>query len=80
MPSRKKIGTLLDETLLRRAKVRAAREGKALNELFETALETYLSRAATAAPGRGVVDKGWGAFRVTRRQLEQALHGDLLDA
>ena len=76
---RRKIGTLLEERLLKRAKGRAAREGKALNELLEAALEAYLSRGADRS-SRRLVEQGWGAFRVTRRQLTEALKHDLLDA
>ena len=76
---RRKIGTLLDERLLKRAKGRAAREGKALNELLEAALEAYLARGP-ARSSRRLVDEGWGAFRVTRRQLTEALRHDLLDS
>ena len=76
---RRKIGTLLDERLLKRAKGRAAREGKALNELLEAALEAYLARGS-ARSSRRLVDEGWGAFRVTRRQLTEALKHDVLDS
>jgi len=76
---RRKVGTLLDDRLLERAKGRAAREGKALNELLEAALEAYLARGGTRSRRR-VVDEAWGAFRVTRRQLSEALKHDVLDA
>ncbi len=39
---KKKIGTLLDEDLLREAKEFSARKGLPLNELLEKALEHYL--------------------------------------
>jgi len=76
---RRKIGTLLDERLLKRAKGRAAQEGKALNEILEAALEAYLARQPVRSSQR-LVDEGWGAFRVTRRQLTEALRGNPLDA
>ena len=76
---RRKVGTLLDERLLKRAKGRAAREGKALNELLEAALEAYLARQPVRSREH-LVDEGWGAFRVTRRQLREALRVDPLDA
>lgn len=78
MSMRRKVGTIVDEELLKRAKVRAAQEGKAFSELLGTALETYLSRRAGAS-GERLVDEGWGAFRITRRELRQALKGDLLE-
>ena len=76
---RRKIGTLLEERLLKRAKGRAAREGKALNELLEAALKAYLTRGS-ARSSRHLVEAGWGAFRVTRRQLSEALRHDPFDA
>lgn len=79
MATRKKIGTLLDERLVRRAKGRAAQEGKAFNELLEAALEAYLARQSVMSSQR-LVTEGWGAFRVTRRQLADALRDDILDA
>ena len=75
---RRKVGTIVDEELLKRAKVRAAQEGKAFSELLGTALEMYLSRRGGAS-GERLVDEGWGAFRITRRELRQALKGDLLE-
>ena len=75
---RRKIGTLLEERLLERARGRAAREGKALNALLEEALEAYLARGS-ARSSRHLVEKGWGAFRVSRRQLNEALKHDVLD-
>ena len=76
---RRKIGTLIEERLLTRAKGRAAREGKALNELLEAALEAYLTRGPVQS-SRHLVEAGWGAFRVTRRQLAEALKHDPFDA
>jgi hypothetical protein len=76
---RKKIGTLLDERLVKRAKGRAAREGKAFNEILEAALEAYLSQESPESRRR-LAAQGWGAFRVTRRQLREAMEDDFLDA
>jgi hypothetical protein len=42
-----KIGTLLDETLVQRAKKYAAEHNKALNQLIEQALEGYLQNEAS---------------------------------
>ena len=39
---KKKVGTLLEEDVLRRAKRRAADEGRFLSELIQDALEKYL--------------------------------------
>ena len=75
---RQKVGTVLDEELLKKAKVRASQEGKALNELFEAALQTYLSRHGGTS-GRRLVDESWGVFRVTPKELREALKGEILE-
>lgn len=75
---RQKVGTVLDEDILKRAKVRAAQEGKAFSELLETALQAYLSRQGRTS-GRRLVDESWGVFRVTRKELKDALKGEILE-
>lgn len=76
---RQKVGTVLDEELLRRAKVRAAQEGKALNQLLEAALQTYLARNVGTS-GPRLVEEGWGVFRVTPGELKKALSGEMFEA
>jgi hypothetical protein len=47
---KKKVGTLLEQDVLRRAKRRAADEGRPLSDLIQEALENYLlSRAVEPA-------------------------------
>lgn len=46
--TRVKIGTILDEDLLSRTKKYAAEHAKALNQVIEEALESYLQTEATA--------------------------------
>ena len=75
---RRKVGTIVDEELLKRAMVRASQEGKAFSEILGAALETYLSRRAGAS-GERLVEEGWGVFQISRRELRQALKGDLLE-
>lgn len=45
--TRAKIGTILDEDLLARTKKYAAEQSKALNQVIEEALESYLQHEAT---------------------------------
>ncbi len=75
---RQKVGTVLEEKLLKRAKVRAAQEGKAFSELLEAALEAYLSRHPGSS-GHRLVEESWGVFRVTPKELRQALKGEMLE-
>lgn len=62
---KKKLGTALEEDLIRRAKVMAVEEGKPLQRVLEEALEEYLKRHAR--PGRpSVVEATWGIGRAPR--------------
>ena len=79
MQMRQKVGTTLDTELVKRAKVRAAQEGKALNTLLETALQAYLARHGGTS-GPQLVKEGWGVFRVSPRELKVALRGEMLEA
>lgn len=75
---RQKVGTALDEKILRRAKVKASQEGKAFNELLEAALQAYLSRHGGTS-GRRLVEESWGVFRVTSKELKEALKGEIFE-
>jgi hypothetical protein len=67
-----KIGTILDDGLLRQARAVAAREGKRLNAVLEEALGAYLQRKAGASR-TGVVARTAGALRLSPRQVERIL-------
>ncbi|MCR4392234.1 MAG: hypothetical protein NUV94_05540 [Candidatus Acetothermia bacterium] len=56
---RKKVGTVIDEELLRQAKLVAARDNLRLSQLIEDALRQYLQRKGPAAQ----VDRSRGALR-----------------
>lgn len=43
---KKKVGTLIEDNVMRRAKRRAADEGRSLSELIQHALESYLTDRA----------------------------------
>lgn len=58
---KRKIGTALDEELLRRAKVHAVAEGKPLGKILEEALQEYLGRHR-ATKGASVVASTWGVI------------------
>jgi len=40
---KQKIGTVLEQSVLKRAKLRAAEQGRPLSDVFQEALERYLS-------------------------------------
>jgi len=70
---RKKVSTLLDEALYRRAKLEAAVRGKQISEIVGEALEKYL--AEESVPGRGfdVVADTWGSVSLPLRELERIM-------
>lgn len=76
---KEKLGTILDREIIRRAKVRAAQEGKPLRRIIEEALRAYLSCTGTEDP-EGLVDKTWATFRVSKAQLREAFDAEVLEA
>lgn len=75
---RKKVQTLIDEEVFRRAKRRAAEEGKTLSEVVQEALVFYLSNKT---PDPGKREKAYRIFcerpiRLSRNQLQQILRED----
>ena len=67
-----KIGTVLDDKLLRQARSVAAREGKRLNQVLEEALADHLKRK-TAVKRGGVAARTAGSLRLSRRQVDRIL-------
>ncbi len=67
-----KIGTVLDEKLLREARSVAAREGKRLNQVLEEALSDHLKRKSAVNRG-GVAARTAGSLRLSRRQVDRIL-------
>jgi hypothetical protein len=67
-----KIGTILDQGLLRRARSMAAREGKRLNQVIEEALTDHLNRRDAGHAAR-VTLRTAGCIRVSKRVVHQIL-------
>jgi len=72
---KRKVGTVLEEELLWRAKQAAVREKKTLSLLLEEALEAHLARLE--GPGadrcRSLVQETRGVFTVNRKLLEAVM-------
>ncbi len=67
---RKKVSTLLDEGLFRRAKLESAVQGKQLSEIIGEALSEYLEqRAGSGLQGRGVVAETWATMKLAPSKL-----------
>jgi hypothetical protein len=68
---RKKVSTLLDEALFRRAKLESVRQRKQFSEIVGEALESYLSRAGSASTSSGVVSGSFGSIRLAKRSVKR---------
>lgn len=79
---RRKVSTLLDEHLFRRAKLEAIRQRKQLSMILGEALERYLAATGSRVATTGVVAETWGVLKLDRRKLERltAEEEGLLDA
>ncbi|MCZ6623147.1 MAG: hypothetical protein O7B35_02735 [Deltaproteobacteria bacterium] len=75
---RRKVGTVLSEEILKKTKIRAAQEGKTLSQVLETALQIYLDRQKEP-DGARLVEKSWGLFHISPKELKEAMKGDLLE-
>jgi hypothetical protein len=80
--ARRKVSTILDEHLFRRAKLEAVRQRKQLSAILGEALERYLDDAGGRRAGSGVVAASWGALKLDRRKIARLLADEegLLDA
>lgn len=70
---RRKVSTILDESLFIRAKVEAARQGRPWSALLEEALSRYLEQPGAGSTDRQTVAATWGAFPVTPDILREVM-------
>lgn len=79
---RKKIGTVVDDRLYRRAKVEAAKQGRAVSDLLGEALERYLDAGRTGRGSANIADETFGSMRIDRKEFERILREEdgVLDA
>ena len=68
---RRKISTLLEEGLFRKAKMESARQGKQFSEIVGEALQTYLKTAS--GPVAGAVEQTWATLPARKGQLKRVL-------
>jgi hypothetical protein len=60
---RRKVSTVMEESLFQRAKLEAARQGRPFAAILDDALDGYLSSATGTTPRRGSsVEATWGAM------------------
>jgi len=77
---KQKIGTVLDQRLVRRAKVYAAQRGQPLNAVFEDALRAWLDRADVKLATPSLVMGTAGNLAIDQTILAALLAEDLYDA
>jgi hypothetical protein len=75
---KRKVGTLIEEDVLRRAKRRAADEGRPLSDIIQDALGSYLSDAAVDPMKREAAYHLYceQPMKLTRGQLKTVLEED----
>ena len=78
---RRKVGTVLEESLFRRARLESARQGRPISEILAEALEDYLERKGRHETSGAVADT-WSVLSLERTQVKRILGDDegLLDA
>jgi hypothetical protein len=77
-----KVSAVLDESLVRRAKMESARQGKPFDSLLGEALEIYLGQRGTSLGKGEVAARSWAALRVDPQTLRDLLESEdgFLDA
>ena len=79
---RRKVSTLLEETLYRRVKVESSRQGKQISALIGEALELYLKQSSNSERGLNVVAESWAILKMPESRVKAIVQeeGDFLDA
>ena len=80
--ARRKVSTILDDHLFRRAKLESIRRRKQVSEILGEALERYLAETGNPRATTGVVAETWGVLKLDRRKVDRLLddEGGVLDA
>jgi hypothetical protein len=73
---RRKVSTIMDESLFRRAKLEAARQGRPMSALLEEALERYFSGPKGAEPTHLSVAESWGAMALPADVVREIMEED----
>jgi hypothetical protein len=70
---RRKVSTIMEESLFRRAKLEAARQGRPLAAILEEALQRYFDSPPSRPPGYRSVDEMWGAMALPPEVVRQIM-------
>lgn len=69
---RRKVGTVLEEGLFRRARLESARQGRGISDILAEALLDYLERKGRHETS-GVVADTWSVLSLDRGQVKKIL-------
>jgi hypothetical protein len=70
---RRKVSTVLDDRLFRRAKLESVRQGKPISHILGEALQSYLDREGGRHVTAGVVAETWAVLDLDRRRVKRLL-------
>jgi hypothetical protein len=70
---RRKLNTLLDESLYDRTRHEALRQGRQMADVVCDALAAYLDSKTVAPEAKGVVAESWGALALPAWQVQELL-------
>jgi hypothetical protein len=73
---KRKVSTVMEETLFRRAKLEAARQGRPMSGVLEDALSGYLDDPGRDAPAHRTVAETWGAFALPPEVVREIMDED----
>lgn len=73
----KKVGTILDENLLKMAKQKALTQHISLSHLFTEALSGYLQRKTGPSLSFSTIEASFGALKISKPDLKSVLEEDL---
>jgi hypothetical protein len=73
---KKKVSTVMEESLFQCAKIEAARQRRPMSAILEDALERYFASAKTVERVHMTVAESWGAMAVPREVLREIMGSD----
>jgi hypothetical protein len=70
---KRKVSTIMEESLFRQAKLEAARQGRPLAAILEEALRRYFNLRPSRSPTYRSVDETWGAMAAPAELVRQVM-------
>ena len=70
---RRKISSILDENLYRRAKLESVRQGRPFSDILAEALESYLAAKRSPHGVGGVVSASRGVLKIDKKLLRKLM-------